>query len=100
MELYVRDRNSGKAHRVGDDQHDSICVDKNGIVQYYNLQNGDGTLVGNQNEPHAGYEFVQTDDYGEVDDETKKQAQEYRDMVEAGKEARAELAKLGITMIS
>lgn len=58
VELYVRDRTNGKVHRVGDDCHDHLCVDENGIVQYVNLKNGDGTLCGTTYEKKARYEFV------------------------------------------
>jgi hypothetical protein len=41
-ELYVRDKYSGRIHRVGDDVHDSLWVDEAGTVHYHNMQNGDG----------------------------------------------------------
>ena len=99
-ELYVRDRRTGKAHRVGDDQHDRLHVEESGIVQYYNLQNGDGTLCGDEHEADAGYEFVQADDLGNYDDETLRQAQEFREAREEWEKHRAELAAQGITVIS
>lgn len=58
-DLYVRDRYSGHIHRVGDDHHDCLTVDKNGNVHYQNLQNGDGCRTGLS---ACGYEFVPNED--------------------------------------
>ncbi len=52
--IRVRDKYSGEEHIVGFDQHDSLLVGAGGGLQYYNLQNGDGT--------RDGYEFVVEDD--------------------------------------
>lgn len=41
-DIYVRDKYTGDIHRVGDDPHDSLYVDDEGTLHYYNLQNGDG----------------------------------------------------------
>ena len=40
--LFLKDTDSGTIHRFGDDQHDSLWTDSNGVVHYHNLQNGDG----------------------------------------------------------
>lgn len=41
-DIFVKDRYTGRIHRVGDDPHDSLYVDEKGNVHYYNLQNGEG----------------------------------------------------------
>lgn len=58
-DIYVRDKSDGSIHRVGDDYHDSLAVE-NGVVSYYNLQNGEGTGE------HGDYEFVDSM-WGEMD---------------------------------
>lgn len=83
-DLYIRDKYSGRIHRVGDSPHDMLTVDDKGTVHYFNLQNGDGctgyrsvnreTLKDKYpdmnwgeraKEYTRGYEFVpNTDDYG------------------------------------
>lgn len=55
--LYVLGKCSGRVHRVGDSKHDGIWVDNNGVVNYYNLQDGDG-CSGNGYEKEAGYAFL------------------------------------------
>lgn len=58
--LWIKDRYSGREHLYGTDTHDSLWIDKDGTIQYYNLQNGDGT-----GGDEAGYEFVDhSDEYG------------------------------------
>lgn len=67
-DIYVRDKYSGRIHRVGDDVHDSFWVDENGTLHYHNMQNGDGCAgyksvnqdktVDNPDEYRFGYEFV------------------------------------------
>ena len=52
--LYVREIESGKIHRVGEDIDDSLYVTPNGVVHYYNQSNGYGTNGGY-------YEFVPSD---------------------------------------
>ena len=84
IDLYIRDKYSGKIHKVGDDTHDCITVDEEGTIHYYNLQNGDGCIgyksVNRETlsekypdgdwgvrgiEYISGYEFVpNTDEYG------------------------------------
>lgn len=41
-DLFIKDNYSGNIHRIGDNCHDSLYVDSEGTVHYYNLQNGDG----------------------------------------------------------
>lgn len=90
-DLYIRDNSTGKVHRIGDNHHDCLWVDENGVVQYHNLQNGDGTKG-------SGYSFVKTDYYGYISEEDEAQAEEFRKNAEAWKEKRKELAKQGIIM--
>jgi hypothetical protein len=52
--IRVRDICSGKEHIVGFDKHDSLIEGADGGLQYYNLQNGDGTP--------GGYDFVFEED--------------------------------------
>lgn len=64
IDLYIND--SGTIKRIGDNQHDQLTIDEDGKLRYYNLQNGDGCVLGEKRE-HDGcfYEFVaNTDEYG------------------------------------
>ena len=62
VDIYVRDKNSGKMHRVGDDIHDMLTINDKGQLCYHNLHNGDGCRTGVD---IGGYEFVPNeDDYG------------------------------------
>jgi hypothetical protein len=56
IDVFVRDKDYGIIHRVGDDIHDSLYV-QDGMVIYYNLQNGCGTLP----DGNGTYEFVSSD---------------------------------------
>lgn len=60
-DLFVRDKSSGRIHRVGSDKHDGLWVDDAGTVHYQNLQNGDGCSANSRNDPLSGYEFVPSD---------------------------------------
>lgn len=55
MNIWVKDKTNGRIHQVGTDVHDSFEF-LNGRVEYYNLQNGDGTGEG------GGYEFIEAPD--------------------------------------
>ena len=60
MNIWVKDKTNGKIHQVGTDEHDSLML-MDGLVHYYNMQNGTGTV--------SGYEFVEApdlDDYVSV----------------------------------
>lgn len=61
IDLYVRDKSTGKIHKVGSDMHDGLWVDSNGTVHYQNLQNGDGCNANSHNDKFAGYEFMPSD---------------------------------------
>lgn len=61
IELFVKDKDTGTIHRVGDDVHDSLYVDENGYVQYYNMQNGCGTMSGCDDTDEATYIFLPFD---------------------------------------
>lgn len=64
-DLYIRDKDSGRIHKVGDECHDALWVDVDGTVHYSNLQNGDGCADYSQIDPNAGYEFMPSD-FGEL----------------------------------
>ena len=93
INLYVRDKYHNTIHRVGDNPHDCLSVDKDGTIHYHNLQNGDGCIgymsVNNETladkypdrgwgerarEYTSGYEFVPNEDeYGYPYDPTVDQ---------------------------
>ena len=56
--LEVYDKDTDSKHIVGTNRHDVLYV-KDGVVKYYNLQNGEGTGK------HGSYSFVEKDIYGE-----------------------------------
>ena len=60
-EFYVRDKETGRIHKVGTDQHDSIWVDAAGELHYHNMQNGDGCSGKSHLDSGCGYEFVQSE---------------------------------------
>lgn len=84
IDLWIRDKYSGRIHKIGDDPHDCLVVDEEGTVHYLNLHNGDGCVGyksvnketlkdlfpqtdwgSRENEFVYGFEFVpNTDDYG------------------------------------
>jgi hypothetical protein len=69
INLWVRDKRSGKIHQVGTDVHDSVVGMHKGTPVYYNLQNGDGTPIDGYDESAFGYEWVEPqnlDDYVSV----------------------------------
>lgn len=60
LNLWVKDHCGGRIHQIGTDTHDSLIY-INGKIEYYNLQNGDGTP--------EGYSFIEPpdmDDYVSV----------------------------------
>lgn len=59
IDIYIRDKQSGLMHRVGDDIHDMLTINAEGQLCYRNLQNGDGCRTG---ETGGGYEFVSNED--------------------------------------
>lgn len=63
MNLWVKDKSSGVIHQIGTDVHDSL-VYIDGKVEYYNLQNGEGTM----GDDLGGYEFVEQPDFNGFDD--------------------------------
>lgn len=66
-DLYIRDKDLNKIHKVGSDVHDAMWVDSKGVVHYRNLQTGDG-CSGDGKNGESGYEFVPSE-FGEVDEE-------------------------------
>lgn len=59
VNIWVKDNCTGFVHQVGTDPHDSLDS-LDGKVEYYNLQNGDGTPT--------GYSFVPPPDGYDMDD--------------------------------
>jgi hypothetical protein len=55
-DIYVEDALTGEIHRVGDDEHDGLCV-SNGVVRYENVGNG-------RSSSEWRYSFVESD-FGE-----------------------------------
>ena len=83
-DLYVLDKSTKKIHRIGDERHDSLYVndaDNSYSLRYYNLQNGDGG--GLNDEDGHGYVILQslngllTDEYGIIDKRYEKEISEY-----------------------
>ena len=56
LRLYVKDNTSGRVHEYGTNQHDSLVLQDDGSLHYYNLQNGCGTMF-----PEDGYSFCLED---------------------------------------
>ena len=100
IDLYIKDRSSGQIHRIGDDPHDSLYVDHNGSVHYFNLQCGDGAGPYSLLNKDYGFEFVQSD-CGEPDDESVLEAAEkFRKAKEAFREKQKDMAAQGIILMS
>ena len=66
IDLYIRDKHSGKIHRIGDSKHDGLWVDNAGTVHYHNLQNADGCGAYSHADTNAGYEFMPCD-FGQLE---------------------------------
>lgn len=45
LKLWIRDNTDGTVRQYGTNPHDSLQV-RDGVLEYYNLQNGDGTPTG------------------------------------------------------
>ena len=56
LRLYVKDNTSGRVHEYGTNQHDSLVLQDDGSLHYYNLKNGCGTMF-----PEDGYSFCLED---------------------------------------
>lgn len=94
IELFVKDKDTGTIHRVGDDVHDSLYVDENGYVQYYNMQNGCGTMSGCDDTDEATYIFLPFDPLSPGSPEKDKilrQAEEFCTRKEEAKKNKAML---------
>lgn len=62
VDIFVKDKESGRVFRAGDDTHDMLTIDDEGQLHYTNLQNGDGCSTAYKG---GGYEFVPNmDDHG------------------------------------
>ena len=90
-DIYVRDKYSGRIHRVGDDVHDELWVDGGGTLYYQNMQNGDGCSayrsINKRKDVNGkgfmyGYEFVPLMD-GEM---LEPYASQYKKQLEKEKE--------------
>ena len=68
VDFYVRDKASGRIHRIGTDRHDSIWVDTSGNVFFQNLQSGEGCGPFSHHNSQDSYEFVPSD-CGEIQEE-------------------------------
>ena len=69
--LYIQDINSGRVFEYGKNCHDKLLISEDGrCLTYYNLQNGDGSCVGD-------YRFF----YEKPEDETDFDADEWARMV-------------------
>ena len=73
--IKVHDTQTGRTHIVGTNSHDTLYIDDKGTIQYYNLQNGEGTKGDYQfvGEPSGEYgpglfdiEFVSVEDLLEI----------------------------------
>lgn len=63
--LYVREKQDGRVHRIGTDNHDHLTISDDGQLHYLNLQNGDGCRTGEPIKSWEGYEFVPNEnEYG------------------------------------
>ena len=56
LRLYLKDNTDGHIHEYGTNQHDSLVLQDDGSLHYYNLQNGCGTMF-----PEEGYSFCMED---------------------------------------
>jgi len=90
LDIFVRDKYSGRIHRVGDNTHDMHWVDQAGTIHYYNMQNGDGCIgyqsINEEKDSDGnyafGYEFVPIQD-GEM---IEPYASQYKKQLENEKE--------------
>ncbi|MCD8308919.1 MAG: hypothetical protein LUD19_03610 [Clostridia bacterium] len=64
VRIYIKDNGSGgKVREYGTDRHDSLILQEDGSLHYYNLQNGEGTGDG------GDYEFCMKDGSAPTDEE-------------------------------
>ena len=59
IDLYVRDKESGRIHRIGDNPHDMLTINNAGQLCYHHLQCGDGCRTECDS---GGFEFVPNED--------------------------------------
>ena len=64
-DFFVREKRTGKTHRVGDDPNDAIWVDNNGLLHYRNLKTGEGCWSNSRLTEKMAYEFLPSR-YGEI----------------------------------
>lgn len=97
--LYIKDKATGKAHKVGDDPHDSLWVDSKGTVHYHHLQCGDGCGAFSRTDDNAGFEFCESD-MGTPSADVLRQAEEHRMTIEGFRRKQKELASKGIIILT
>ena len=66
--LYIKDKDFNEVRPYGSDKHDSLVVNRDGALQYYNLQNGCGT----GSLPNCTFSFVDKNGFDPREDETAK----------------------------
>lgn len=65
LNIWVKDNTTGAIHQVGSDVHDKL-ITFDGKIEYYNLQNGEGTMFG-------GYSIIEPPDMDEYISVTPEQ---------------------------
>jgi hypothetical protein len=87
--IKVKDNETGYEHIIGTNSHDMLCVE-DGLISYYNLQNGEGSrfgtysFLGEEDEMYGvTVEFVTFEKLKEIyDQETKASIEQNRAMKE------------------
>ncbi len=68
-DIFIKDRYTNEIHRIGDDPHDSLYVDDEGTLHYYNMQTGDGCIAYNSKKKVTISEAFPDRDWGAREDE-------------------------------
>lgn len=55
VRLFIKDLQGGEVHEYGTNQHDSLILQPDGTLAYFNLQTGDGSGE------HGSYQFCRED---------------------------------------
>ena len=73
--IKIKDKTCGNIRIVGTSSHDELSIDENGHIQYYNLQNGEGT--GEHGDYlFVGVEFVSVEKLQEIAEEYRAESME------------------------